>query len=387
MAQAGLLGNVGATLLAAGQRISPADRARLLSQLGPQTAQFSTDIYNAAQRRYQQGVLQEAQRKQTLAEKLATAEEERKAAEAERKAGEPARMAEGAAAATAMGQPTYQATKHNGETPVEWGEVKSAYSPQDQYLALIKAGFSPSAAENFVKVGEKTESKTPELSPARMNTLLAQGRVDPAVAATPEYAIAFYNAFKPRTEVDNEGDTIEVPPEIPAGQPIPEGYTRPVKRVIKYAPPTQNQQEAAGFWNMMGKAGETLVKYESDENKLNLIKPGLVASNWPSIEDAMATPERRSYLNAAKAWIRAKLRRESGAAISNQEYIDEYSTYFPTYYDTPEIIRQKAAFRKVAESSMLQSAGRAANGQRALTQEDLEELNRALSRALGEGNP
>jgi hypothetical protein len=325
-------------------------------------------------------MLEEAQRKQTLAEKLATAEEERKAAEAKWKAGEPARMAEGATVATAMGQPTYRATKYENGVPTGWEKEGSAYSPQDQYLTLIKAGFPSAVAEGFVKAGEKTEPKTPELSPARMNAILAQGRVNPTVAASPEYAVAFSNAFKPRTEVDNEGNTIEVPPEIPAGQPLPEGYTPPQQRVIKHAPPTQSQQEAAGFWNTMGKADEILKGYESDETKVGLIKPGMVASNWPSLENMMSTPERRSYLNAAKAWIRAKLRRESGATITDQEYTDEYSTYFPTYYDTPDMIRQKAAFRKVAEASMLQSAGQAAKGQRKLTQEEADAINRALNR-------
>jgi hypothetical protein len=40
----------------------------LLGQLGPQMGQFSTDIYNAAQRRYQQGMLAEAQAKRKYEE-------------------------------------------------------------------------------------------------------------------------------------------------------------------------------------------------------------------------------------------------------------------------------------------------------------------------------
>ena len=45
------LGNLSATLLAAGQPISGAQRAQYLSQLGQAGAGFNTDLYNAAQRR------------------------------------------------------------------------------------------------------------------------------------------------------------------------------------------------------------------------------------------------------------------------------------------------------------------------------------------------
>jgi hypothetical protein len=124
MAQAGLLGNIGATLLAAGQRISPADRARLLAQIGPQTAQFSTDIYNAAQRRYQQGMLQEAQAKR--------AEEAKQRAE---EAQQRAQMQEERARLGAMLQPT-------GMSEVEGGELKpvpSAYGEAQVISQFMKA--------------------------------------------------------------------------------------------------------------------------------------------------------------------------------------------------------------------------------------------------------
>jgi hypothetical protein len=225
MAQAGLLGNIGATLLAAGQRISPADRARLLSQIGPQTAQFSTDIYNAAQRRYQQGMLEEAQRKQTLAEELALTEEERKAAEARWKAGEPARMAEGATVATAMGQPTYRATKYENGVPTGWEREGSAYSPQDQYLTLIRAGFPSAVAEGFLKAGAPAEKKLPAISESEARSILAQVEDDPPIVSTPRYAQAFDAVYgaKMQTRRDEFGN-VETWWENP---PIPPGVPRP----------------------------------------------------------------------------------------------------------------------------------------------------------------
>lgn len=71
-----------------------------------------------------------------------------------------------------------------------------------------------------------------------------------------------------------------------------------------------------------------------------------------------ATPEEQQYLNAAQNWIRANLRKESGAVIGDQEMIDEYATYFPTAGDSQKVIEQKRQLRKETEKGMIaQSAG------------------------------
>lgn len=53
------IGNMGAILMAAGQRMEPAQRAAYLSQLGQAGAGFNTDLYNASQRRLMQARTQE----------------------------------------------------------------------------------------------------------------------------------------------------------------------------------------------------------------------------------------------------------------------------------------------------------------------------------------
>jgi hypothetical protein len=150
MAQAGLLGNIGATLLAAGQRISPADRARLLAQIGPQTAQFSTDIYNAAQRRYQQGMLQEAQARR--------AEEAKQRAE---EAQQRAQMQEERARLGAMLQPT-------GMSEVEGGELKpvpSAYG-EAQVISQFMKAYPEEGAKLFAEMMTPPKPTAPKEPPA-----------------------------------------------------------------------------------------------------------------------------------------------------------------------------------------------------------------------------
>jgi hypothetical protein len=69
------------------------------------------------------------------------------------------------------------------------------------------------------------------------------------------------------------------------------------------------------------------------------------------------TPEQQKYKQAADNWIRANLRKESGAAIPPEEMALEYETYFPMPGDDPATIAQKAEARKVTTRAMIQNAG------------------------------
>lgn len=59
------------------------------------------------------------------------------------------------------------------------------------------------------------------------------------------------------------------------------------------------------------------------------------------------------YRQAAKQWIGAKLRKESGAAISPAEEDQEFQRFFPQYGDGPDVQRQKAAMRAEATRGMI----------------------------------
>jgi hypothetical protein len=69
------------------------------------------------------------------------------------------------------------------------------------------------------------------------------------------------------------------------------------------------------------------------------------------------SPEQQKYKQAADNWIRANLRKESGAVIGADEMAAEYATYFPQPGDTPEVIAQKAEARRITTDAMKQNAG------------------------------
>ena len=124
--------------------------------------------------------------------------------------------------------------------------------------------------------------------------------------------------------------------------------------------PTEGQANAAGFAQRMELAESVLKGLPAGS------QPGAgtrIAEAVPFVGGALArsgqSADTQMYDQAAQDWIRAKLRKESGAAIGVDEARQEYATYFPMVGDTPEKIKQKAEARRVVTQGMQKSAGKA----------------------------
>ena len=147
-------------------------------------------------------------------------------------------------------------------------------------------------------------------------------------------------------------DTGETKPVIVGGKQL-----QPVKPAQT---PSGEESNAAGFLVRMKDATKLLDAFEG-KGKPNVGTS--VAGSIPLIggvlERVAQTPEQQQYKNAALAWIRAKLRKESGAAIGKAEAEQEYQNYFPVVGDTPEVIAQKRGLRQSAMDEMLISSGKA----------------------------
>jgi hypothetical protein len=147
-------------------------------------------------------------------------------------------------------------------------------------------------------------------------------------------------------------DTGETKPVIVGGKQL-----QPVKPAQT---PSGEESNAAGFLVRMKDATKLLDTFEG-KGKPNIETS--VAGGVPLIgsylERSAQTKEQQQYKNAALAWIRAKLRKESGAAIGKVEAEQEYQNYFPVVGDTPEVIAQKRGLRQSAMDEMLISSGKA----------------------------
>jgi hypothetical protein len=130
---------------------------------------------------------------------------------------------------------------------------------------------------------------------------------------------------------------------------------------------TEVQSKAANFGNMMVNADTQLatmspkgpdgkpMPMENPKNFLGAIRDGIVPGE--AVRNVMTPNDTQAYNQIAKQWIRAKLRKESGAAIGVDEMEQEFRTYFPQYGDGPEVLKQKAAARAEATKGMIAESG------------------------------
>lgn len=67
--------------------------------------------------------------------------------------------------------------------------------------------------------------------------------------------------------------------------------------------------------------------------------------------------DQRKYEQAQRNFINAILRKESGAVIADSEFDNAKKQYFPAFWDSEEVIKQKAANRAQVIKSLLTNAG------------------------------
>lgn len=132
------------------------------------------------------------------------------------------------------------------------------------------------------------------------------------------------------------------------------------KAKLANKPPTEGQSLTRGYLGRMQAAAKLM-----DEKYVPSTKDFVAASNVyggegalrASLANSVLSAEGRKYYQAAADWVRAKLRKESGAAIGEKEMAAEFRTYFPVPSDGPEEIAQKAAARAQAEAEMATMGG------------------------------
>ena len=216
---------------------------------------------------------------------------------------------------------------------------------------------------SFISVRDKNTNRELERIPKTMtpgevaSNRVALGNLG---VAQGNLAVAQENLARGAFDRVETADGLMFVPKMPGGQAMP--IMGPGGQPLRGAgnAPTEGQSNAAGFAQRM----------ELSESIINRLpagsQPGVgtrIAEAVPFVGGALArsgqSTETQQYTQAAQDWIRAKLRKESGAVIGAQEMQDEFNTYFPQVGDSPERISQKAEARRVATLGMQKSAGRA----------------------------
>ena len=131
-------------------------------------------------------------------------------------------------------------------------------------------------------------------------------------------------------------------------------------------PPTEGQLAGAGMLQRMTGAEKILRALERETGlvAMPIEKTFLLGTQ---LEGLTLTPTEQRLAQAQRDWVRAKLRKESGAVIGADEMAAEILTYFPQVGEGPEIVAQKAEARRRAEEQLSIGAGSAAGQAGALS--------------------
>ena len=235
------------------------------------------------------------------------------------------------------------------------GSVKTmqGYGPKRDVVLQNLGGQTVAVNKSALKGGETfaqtmTPAEIENLGIARSNLRVAQGGLG---LRQQEFARSGFD------RVETPEGFFNVPKGGGVAQPVmgPSGQLKGAG-----GKPTEGETNAAGFAQRMELAQSILEKLPAGS------QPGMgtrVAEAVPFVGGALArgvvqSSDTQMYDQAAQDWIRAKLRKESGAAIGVDEARQEYATYFPMVCDSAEKIAQKAEARRVVTEGMKKSAGK-----------------------------
>jgi len=327
-----------AALAAPGMPLGPTiQRAELMDSMPQPTAnelkanQYQTiaDIYAA------QGKSEDAKRYQEIAERLNPRPEV---------TGQPFEVTD------ATGKPLLVQQMKSGAL-----QTLQGFGPKREVVLQSLGGRTVAINKSALKGGESFETT---MTPAEVaSNIIAQGTLNVARGGLGLRQAEFNRGAFDRVETP-EG-FVNIPkaggPAVPIMGP---GGTQ--LKGVSGGRPTEGETNAAGFAQRMELAQGIFARLPAGS------QPGAgtrIAEAVPFVGGALArsgqSADTQMYDQAAQDWIRAKLRKESGAAIGVDEARQEYATYFPMVGDTDEKIRQKAEARRVVTESMQKAAGKA----------------------------
>ena len=115
---------------------------------------------------------------------------------------------------------------------------------------------------------------------------------------------------------------------------------------------SDGQIKSASFANRMKQADDIMIRHEDDGYDYSAKE--WLADTLPlgGFINRFGEDESQSYKQAQEDWVRAKLRRESGAAIGKDEMAQEKELYFPQMGDSKETILQKRRARVAATENL-----------------------------------
>jgi hypothetical protein len=251
------------------------------------------------------------------------------------------------------------------------------------------------AVENFGALNEIAQNAAPAKTPSQWNQKEGPrgsayledqyGNIKPLVGAEPKSGLLSPEEEAQKVRIANASRNDTRPPKMAnyydeAGAPVTVDLNNPddIDRIrtegLSNRGVSEGERASSGYLQRM-------VASEAELEKLmnNGFDPtGLAERNArgvPLVGNYLVSPEFRQYEQQKKDWVRAKLRKESGAVIGEDEMAAEISTYFPEPGDDEQTIANKRKSRINAERQLATGAGALGRGRL----RELNELEKALT--------
>jgi len=238
-------------------------------------------------------------------------------------------------------------------------------SDDPQVQAMLKSG-NPQLVTYAMKIAEDEKQKK---IAAQYNENPTFTRYQQALQENPELAAQMMQWIKAKGTNINLGDKsasdiVWMSPEqkqqvgLDPTQPYAINQKTGMPEAVKPNEFTDAQNQATGYYNRMTEA-EKIIDAEMKAGFETGTAKEAVANVLPyGLGGLLRSPQQQRVRQAQEDWVRAKLRKESGANIPSDEMDREIQTYFPGLNETdPSIIEQKRRARLQGASQLLESTG------------------------------
>lgn len=241
--------------------------------------------------------------------------------------------------------------KEYGTSPVVGADGKYYLVSKTGEMKPTDLAAQPKASMSSVG---KLISERDQLPPDDPRRQLYDQAISKATTHQPGVQVSYGS---PVAGVDATGNPVFFQPDKGGGAPsIIPGVT-PAPKVP--TPPTGEERSASGYLGRMKAAEKLIGGLAGGEPTEKTSIAGAVPFVGDYAQRKVMTDKQQQFKQATDDWIRAKLRKESGAVIGDIEMKREYQTYFPQPGDSAAVVKQKAQARKQAEEQMKIGAGRA----------------------------
>jgi hypothetical protein len=243
----------------------------------------------------------------------------------------------------------------------QFGAIKDI---ADSTAALRKSGFMTGGATQAPSpFAAYTQASSPQVRTlaAQLEQGFKSGVIDEETA---------YKRLEPLARLEDS----YVNRQIAAGERADRQGQAAAERELKRAEgrkPTEAEQKAAGFAQRM-ELSDQLAKEVESKVATQQLEGKDVGTMYPTartqalgsvplvgsyLQNVGSSTQQQLYRQAQENWVRANLRKESGAVIGADEMNAEIKTYFPQPGDKPENISQKQLARQVTQDAMKTAAG------------------------------